>query len=388
MQDASHSLFALMDSEEEDFPTLVARYGIDPATDLQYSDLSNVDFGELVAETLNLTGSNITGANLSRIRCKNVIGAERSADDKFDTLARMFHSVTFSIEYYQNKDWAWSQASHIEGDEEAEAPDLAIYDSVAQQDGLTQRLWDVFSASAKLRRDPRNLRLPSINVLCFYARNDDSKFEFDPISLDNNFLNLIAKEKTHHFKFATADKPFQTSLVTANQYSVQSIERGVEGIELNERRMSFARAINRELTPGPKHAPFDRAVILFSGYPPISRELFQHLCRVCKLKLKFVFLCPSRLSYQLIDSMGRRQENVVVPDYRIREPLATKEDLARLERRISTSSDSRILIGSVTLAKLDQMVGQPLRVIKDELLKRMSDVRVADQLCAPKFYFQ
>jgi len=50
MQEASQALSALMDSEEEDFPTLVARFGIDPAIDLQYCDLSNVDFGGLVAE--------------------------------------------------------------------------------------------------------------------------------------------------------------------------------------------------------------------------------------------------------------------------------------------------------------------------------------------------
>ncbi|MGY4424447.1 hypothetical protein ACVWY2_006896 [Bradyrhizobium sp. JR6.1] len=64
--DLPRLLFELMDSEEEDFPTLVARCGIDPATDLQHCDLSNVDFGTLVTDTLNLTGSNITGAPIFR----------------------------------------------------------------------------------------------------------------------------------------------------------------------------------------------------------------------------------------------------------------------------------------------------------------------------------
>jgi hypothetical protein len=137
MQSASQSLFALMDSEEEDFPTLIARYGIDPATDLQHCDLSNVDFGRLVTDTLNLTGSNITAANLSRIRCKNVIGAEREIAVQSDEFGELFQKVALAIQRYRNSDWVLHQIANVE---EAQAPVLAFYDSAAEQDVLTKRL--------------------------------------------------------------------------------------------------------------------------------------------------------------------------------------------------------------------------------------------------------
>jgi uncharacterized protein YjbI with pentapeptide repeats len=76
MSDALNALFALIETEDEDFASLVQRFGIDPAIDFQNCDLSDVDFGSLTADTLDLTGANLTGANLSKIRCKKVIGTE------------------------------------------------------------------------------------------------------------------------------------------------------------------------------------------------------------------------------------------------------------------------------------------------------------------------
>ena len=42
--EALRSLFMLLDTEEDDFPALMKRFGIDPAEDLQNCDFSNVDF--------------------------------------------------------------------------------------------------------------------------------------------------------------------------------------------------------------------------------------------------------------------------------------------------------------------------------------------------------
>lgn len=388
MQDASHSLFALMDSEDDDFPTLVARYGIDPATDLQYCDLRNVDFGELIAETLNLTGSNIAGANLSRIRCKNVIGAERETVAQFDALGEMIHRVTFAIKRYQNSDWIWSQ---IAGEDETETLDLAFYDSAAEQDALTKRLCGHFYNNATVIRDPRQRglwtkstagsELPFLNFLLFYTSKYNSKFEFGPNSLDEAFLDLITGGKSEPI-----DGPF-AALMAANRSSVQKIEKGVEGIGIDEQRIFFSRAVSRELTPGPGQIAFDYAAILFSGYPPISKKFFQDLRAAIRPRLRLVFLCSSELEPYFDEKEGSLSRNVALPNYAIREPLTTRVDLSRLERRIGASSDNRISIGSVTLAKMEKMVERPLREAKGELLKRLDDIKATAAQSRSEVYY-
>jgi hypothetical protein len=49
--------------------------------------------------------------------------------------------------------------------------------------------------------------------------------------------------------------------------------------------------------------------------------------------------------------------------------------VARLARRVNLSSNEQVSIGSVTLAMLDQMVERPLREMKEELLKRLSELK-------------
>jgi hypothetical protein len=372
MQSASQSLFALMDSEEEDFPTLIARYGIDPATDLQHCDLSNVDFGRLVTDTLNLTGSNITGANLSRIRCKNVIGAEREIAVQSDEFGELFQKVALAIQRYRNSDWVLHQIANVE---EAQAPVLAFYDSAAEQDVLTKLLCGYFGKGAM---NPRPPSMSPRNFLWFYTRSDKSEFKLDPISLDKNFLKLITEQKNDH---DIRVYPFM-----ANRNSVQRIERSVQGRELNEQRISFARAVSRELTPERGLIPLNQVVVLFSGYPPISRKLYEDLRDAVRKKLRLVFLCSSRLEHHFNERDGRPWRKVVVPAYSIGEQLASRDDVSRLARRVSVSSNNQVSIGSVTLANLDQLVERPLQEVKEELLKRLNELKAVAAINRFKAY--
>ena len=372
MQCTSQSLFALLDSEEEDFPTLIARYGIDPATDLQHCDLRNVDFGKLVADTLNLTGSNITGANLSRIHCKNVIGAEREIAVRTDELGELFQKVALAIQRYQNSDWILHQ---IANGEEAQAPVLVFYDSTAEQDGLTKRLCGYFGKGA-MTRVPR--ACSRRNFLWFYTKSDKSEFKLDPVSLDKNFLKLITERKNDH---DIGVYPFM-----ANRNSVQRIERSVQGSELNEQRISFARAVGRELTPERGLMPPNQIVVLFSGYPPISRKLYQDLRDAVRKKLRLVFLCSSQLERHFNERDGRPWRKVVVPAYSVGEQLASRGDVSRLARRISVSSNNQVSIGSFTLAKLDQLVDRPLQEVKEELLKRLNELKAVAAINRFKAY--
>jgi hypothetical protein len=372
MQRTSQSLFALLDSEEEDFPTLIARYGIDPATDLQHCDLRNVDFGRLVADTLNLTGSNITGANLSRIHCKNVIGAEREIVVRTDELGELFQKVALAIQRYQTSDWILHQ---IADGEEALAPVLVFYDSTAEQDVLTKRLCGYFGKGAMTPSPPG--MFPG-NFLWFYTKSDKSEFKLDPVSLDKNFLKLITERKNDH---EIGVYPFM-----ANRNSVQRIERSVQGSELNEQRISFARAVSREFTSERGLIPLNQIVLLFSGYPPISRKLYQDLRDAVRKKLRLVFLCSSRLEHHFNERDGRPWRRVVVPAYSIGEQLASRGDVSRLARRISVSSNNQVSIGSVTLAKLDQLVDRPLQEVKEELLKRLNELKAVAAINRFKAY--
>jgi hypothetical protein len=377
MQEASQALFALMDSEEEDFPTLVARFGIDPAIDLQYCDLSNVDFGGLVAETLNLTGSNITGANLSRIRCKTVIGAEREIAAHSDALSELFQKVALAIQRYQNSDWVLDQIVY---GEETHAPILAFYDSAAEQDVLTKRLCNYFAKGAKMSSDDERYQdLSSRNFLWFYTRSDKSEFKLDPISLDRNFLKLIMQRNNDH---DIGVHPF-----LANRNSIQRIEQRVTGSALNEQRVSFARAVSQELaSERGLILGSNQAVILFSGYPPLSKKLFEDLRTAVRKRLRLVFLCSSQLEQYFNAAGGRPWRKLVVPAYSIGEQLVTRDDVARLARRVNVSSNDQVSIGSVTLAKLDQMVERPLREMKEELLKRLNELKASAAPSRSKAY--
>ena len=377
MQEASQALFALMDSEEEDFPALVARFGIDPAIDLQYCDLSNVDFGGLVAETLNLTGSNIAGANLSRIRCKNVIGAEREISVQSDALSELFQKVALAIQRYQNSDWVLDQIVY---GEETHAPILAFYDSAAEQDVLTKRLCNYFAKGARMSSDDERYQdLSSRNFLWFYTRSDKSEFKLDPISLDRNFLKLIMQRNNDH---DIGVYPF-----LANRNSVQRIEQRVKGSALNEQRVSFARAVSQELaSERGLIVGSNQAVILFSGFPPLSKKLYEDLRTAVRKRLRLVFLCSSQLEQYFNAGGGRPWRKLVVPAYSVGEQLVTRDDVARLARRVNVSSNDQVSIGSVTLAKLDQMVDGPLREMKEELLKRLNELKATAAPSLSKAY--
>jgi hypothetical protein len=376
MQEATQALSTLMDSEEEDFPTLVARFGIDPATDLQYCDLSNVDFGGLVAETLNLTGSNLTGANLSRIRCKNVIGVEREIAVQSDALSGLFQKVALAIQRYQNADWVLDQIVY---GEETHAPILAFYNSAAEQDLLTRRLCNCFAKGGKMSSDDERFQDLSRNFLWFYTRSDKSEFKLDPTSLDRNFLKLIKQRNNDH---DIGVHPF-----LANRNSIQRIEQRVKGCALNEQRVSFARAVSQELaSERGLMLGSNQAVILFSGYPPLSKKLYEDLRIAVRKRLRLIFLCSAQLEQYFNAGGGRPWRKLVVPAYSVGEPLVTRGDVARLVRRINLSSNDQVSIGPATLAKLDQMVERPLREMKEELLKRLNELKATAAPSRSKAY--
>lgn len=69
---------SILEADSGDFATLLKLAGLDPRTDLRGCDLSNVDFGVFVADVLNLKRCDLTSADLSRIKVRelNTDGAD------------------------------------------------------------------------------------------------------------------------------------------------------------------------------------------------------------------------------------------------------------------------------------------------------------------------
>jgi uncharacterized protein YjbI with pentapeptide repeats len=103
------------DSQNRIVLSHVERFGIDPAFDLRNCDLTNADFGHLTTDTLNLTGSDIRGANLSNVRCRQILGAENHPfkvphhgavrDEVLPVSEVILDAVVVTVSKYQNADW-------------------------------------------------------------------------------------------------------------------------------------------------------------------------------------------------------------------------------------------------------------------------------------------
>ena len=268
MSDALNALFALLETEEEDFAALVQRFGIDPAVDLQNCDLTNVDFGHLTADTLNLTGSSIGGANLSNVRCRQILGAvdllkmpHHSAFPDEASVARLtspvLDAVVLTVSKYQNADWTIDAI--IRGFEDSTAPMLAFYDSSVEQDVLTKRLCSFFNDLS----GPLSVGPDRAKFVWFYSKAYKSRFELGAPSLEKNFFDLLRTDKTSD---DIGVYPYLSNRAAASRIK-ESLEEPYDRM-----RTTFARSLGREVQGSERGA-----VVLFSGYPPISKRLYQEI---------------------------------------------------------------------------------------------------------------
>lgn len=367
--EALKSLFALLESEEDDFALLVKRFGIDPATDLQNCDLTNVDFGTLTADTLNLTGSILDGVNLSNVRCIRIVGAEdaatpppRAAPSKQisdgPVSLPLLDAVVVAVSRYQNAEWIKGKV--LESYKDSTTPVLAFYDTFADQDFLTKQLCSTFTVHV-----PKLLDFDRPKFVWFYSKAHVSGFELNAPSLERNFFELLRSDKT------SDDMGVYPYL--SNRAAVTRIKERLEGNSYDRMRRPFALQLNRELsreTDGGESG----GVALFSGYPPISKRLYQDLRSTSNQRLKLIFLCSSKLK-KFYEDQTEEWRRLVVPSNAIGRPNVTYNDIDRLAKRIETASRGTVLLGSEFRNHLaDHFKDKPLTALKNEIIDRLRQV--------------
>ncbi|QAU49098.1 pentapeptide repeat-containing protein [Bradyrhizobium guangzhouense] len=361
MTDSLRALFALLETEEEDFGRLAERFGIDPAIDLQNCDLTGVDFGALKADTLNLTGAELSGANLTKVRCRSIIGVDGSATGS--PVGPLVEVLT-AISRYQNADWAINQIFQSVTENHA-SPVLAFYHTAAEQDLLTKRVCAHFGDGSHVQ-EGFNAHASGTKLLWFYSKAERSQFKLNPASLDKSFFETLRSSNK------SADigiYPYR-----ANQSAIERIRDGVHPGTYDQMRSEFVRGLRRELEMRVLNGSRakDRSMLIFSGFPPISKRFYEQLRENISGRLYLIFLCSSNWQPEYLRGKGLHWRRVAIPRYSIGEPLTAEEDIGRLVRRIGVASGGRIHIDETMTQWMAEWVGKPLVEFKRELTRELS----------------
>jgi hypothetical protein len=354
--DALKAFFALLETEEEDLPTLMQRFGIDPATDLQNCDLSEVDFGSLKAHTLNLAGSYLGGADLSKVNCEHVIGIEGSAGLAQSPKRNALDDALIAISRYQNADWSISQI--VSRVDDSYAPVLAFYDSTAEQDILTKRICAHYGDASHLR-EGFNSHAMGKKLLWFYSKGSKGSFKLNPALLDRAFFEAL--------RATSSDIGIYP--LRPNQAAIERIIGGIRSIDYNIMAKDFARGLRNELAADREggFVTYPGGIVLFSGFPPISKRLHQQIREAVPGRINLIFLCSSSWEPMHLQDQGLPWRRLAIPAYSIGEPLATEADVRRLAKRIEMASGGKLIVAATMMRWMDQFVGKPLVALKERL---------------------
>jgi hypothetical protein len=116
-------------------------------------------------------------------------------------------------------------------------------------------------------------------------------------------------------------------------------------------------------------------VALFSGYPPMSKRLYQSLRGTYNRQIKVIFLCSSQFE-KLYEDRVTEWRRLVVPAEAIGRPSVAYNDIGRLAKRIETVSRGTILLSLEFQKRLaDNLIGKPLTVLRNEIIDRLRQVR-------------
>ncbi len=252
-----------------------------------------------------------------------------------------------TVSKYQNADWTVDAI--IRGFEDSTAPILAFYDSSVEQDVLTKRICTFFNDLS----GPLSVGPDRPKFVWFYSKAHKSRFELVASSLEKNFFDLLRTDKT--------SDDIGVYPYLSNRAAASRIKESLEG-PYDKMRAAFARRVGQEVQGSERGA-----VLLFSGYPPISKRLYQEIRGATNQRLKLIFLCSTRLEdeYNARSAEWKRQ---VVPAYAIGEPQASDKDIERLRKRVEMASRGTILFGVKFQQQLERFDGKPLQMLKKEVI--------------------
>ena len=365
------SLFSLLAEASDDFPMLMNKYGIDPSLDLRGCDFGGVDFGDLTVATLDLTGCNLDGANLSSVRAKIITqGACITARTRLPSLLRsrrrsplpvdeLRSRAMLAIDRYYQADW--KLRSIRENVREDLSPLIVIYDSSPEQDYLTKQICTVFRPRAGIL-SPISIGYGISNegpleLIWLYTRTGKPfAMEATGAALDSYFFRM----------FESSDPNLDVMHSARNPGRLRRIQEATLGsIEPEKKRFQFAAALKKEIG---KEFP---TVMLFSGYPPVSKSFYEIIRNHLPRRSKLIFLCPHDVELALSDKQ-KLWRRIGFRATMLTERPASNEDVKAIDRRIKMATGDRAYIGAETQSLLQDRIGGPLRNLKALLLFQVS----------------
>ncbi|RED38030.1 hypothetical protein BJ123_105109 [Rhodopseudomonas thermotolerans] len=359
-----NALFSLLAMEEDNFAKLLKYFELDPAKDLRNCDLTNVDFGTLEADVLDLTGATISGADLSKIRCKKIIGALHSevmTHQGLEPSTRRTIKVQKSnaraaavqaVVNYANNDWTISEL--VRSTTDNTAPIMAFYESSAEQRFITKALCSRYNdLSGPLSVVPRQ------RFVWFYSGFDKPRSNVRPensTTIEEHFFETLLQNNS--------SEEIGVYPYLSNRETVSRIQQKVQECLQDKRAMqtTFAQVLGREMQDSKK-----TGIALFSGFPPISKRMYQSIRKTTHQRVKLIFLCPpsQKLRYENSPELWRDH---IVPEYTIFEAMATEDDLRRIRRRIELVSSGLIAFSESFMLRLAGRYHRPLKALKAQII--------------------
>ena len=351
------ALTELANAEADDFPTLVRKFKIDPAYDLRYCDLRNVNFGNLIAGTLNLTGCLLEGADLSRVRCNKIIRDPDSPNATYDEVTESLKQALVAVYRYQNSDGLAQEVVM----ERTMAAVVAFFHDLTEQAAITISICKSYMKSIEEIAIQGELE-PGMEILWFYRREARATAAIEGKLLDLAFINAVRRPipGDHLGVYPSRHNRGRTKRIA-------DAIRDPKHKSIDWYRTEFIRALRKELKRS--------AVLVFSGFPPISKQLYREMTDGLPYPIKLVFVCSSDYERRFTGEEARWQREAI-PDRSI-QTITTSHDLDNIDRRISLATELRIGISLETRKKMASCVGAPIAEIKNLRIRRIYELNTS-----------
>lgn len=364
--------FSVLTEESDDFVTLINKYRLDPAIDLMGLDLSDVTFGSLSADVLNLTNANLSGADLTHVRCKRLIldSADATGAKLPEAMAGtsvppkdyverreiegILQKAVLSIRSYEADTLGFNGA--IQRIFSSGAPEYLEYfgdiNRAAIEAGLSDKA-DLFlkadggrnyrvRTKAKRRDGPVRGRKRTILFRSSSAIEKPLRSSRSDDSLDKGFLERFYKGTFEEISSRGATYKAKRRKHSGGQFGHQS--------SLTSDRAAFKSFINRLCLD------VDRIVLIFIDFLPFSNSLYHELNRDITAHLKFIFVGPHQPMYSL------PKTSMVTADHRlsIHERFFSERDLTNVLWRIRAATSKKLIISDELIVSLRRLVGQEI----------------------------
>jgi hypothetical protein len=344
-----HALFGLASAEIDDFPALVRNFKIDVANDLRHCDLRNVNFGDLIADTLNLTGCLLEGADLSRVKCRRIIRDDDKSRAASDEATEALKQALLAVYRYRDPS---KLTEEIANDMAIGSPVLVFYNTAAEQDAITRSIWKMFSLV------PAGQVVPQFDLVWFHTRRAKGPLILDANSIDEKFLSLVRAPDYNDIGIY----PFRGNYARVKR--VVAALNGSDSQSISALRTVFAESLRKQMKRS--------AVIIFSGFPPISLQLYREMQG--KVPWKLVFVCSDEYEAQFIRESSRWRKHFI-PSRRLEPMEVTPQDLENIEYRIMLASDGKVTIRPGTRKRMERFLGGSLTDLKNMLVKRIYEFK-------------